>query len=257
MKTHSVKEVSKLSGVTVRTLHHYDKINLLKPHHRTEAGYRYYGDEELFRLQQILFYRELDFPLKEIGDLLDDPDFDQVDALKSHRAALKIRNERIATLLATIDRTINHLKKGKKMSRPEKLYEGLPKEMGTVYRKEAMKVYGKDTVENAEDKLLKLGDAGFKKLKENLVQIQKELFGLRKEAPENEKVQQLIARHYGVIRTFWGTSHLEDKQADAYEGLGHLYVNDERYTMIDGESHPEYALFLQQAMSHYAGTKLK
>ena len=91
MKQYGVKELSDLSGVTVRTLHHYDKIGLLKPLNRTEAGYRFYGEEELLRLQQILFYKELDFSLKEIADLLDDPDFELIQALQSHRSELEAR----------------------------------------------------------------------------------------------------------------------------------------------------------------------
>ncbi len=257
MKTYGVKEVSKLSGVTVRTLHYYDKIGLLKPRNRTEAGYRHYGQEELLRLQQILFYRELDFPLKEISEVLDNPDFNLVDALESHKSALKKRGDRITTLLATVENTLNHLKKGKKMSKPEKLYEGLPKEMGTTYRKEAMETYGKDAVEHSENELLKLDKGDFERLKKDLDQILKDLFALRNEAPENQKVQQLIAHHYSVIRTFWGTSNTADKQAKAYNGLGQLYVNDPRYTAIGGEFHPEYATFLQKAMHYFADKELK
>lgn len=257
METYGVKEVSKLSGVTVRTLHHYDKIGLLKPCNRTEAGYRHYGEKELLRLQQILFYKELDFPLKEIGELLDNPDFNLIDALESHRSALKNRSNRIATLLATIESTINHLKKGKKMSKPEKLYEGLPKEVGTTYRKEAMETYGKDVVEHSENELLKLDKGDFEKLREDLDQILKELFARRDNAPENEDVQQLVARHYRIIRAFWGTSNAADKQAEAYKGLGQLYMNDPRYTAIGDEFHPEYAAFLQQAMHYFADKELE
>jgi len=148
MKQYGVKELSDLSGVTVRTLHHYDKIGLLKPLNRTEAGYRFYGEAELLRLQQILFYKELDFSLKEISDLLDDPDFDLIQALKSHRSALEDRRKRIAELLHTIDHTIKHLNTGEIMSKPEKLYEGLPKELGTTQRQEAIDAYGKEAVEH-------------------------------------------------------------------------------------------------------------
>ena len=86
MKT--VKEVSRLSGVSVRTLHYYDEIGLLSPTKTTQAGYRLYDDAALSRLRQILFFRELDFPLKEIGEILSDPSFDETEALKNHRALL-------------------------------------------------------------------------------------------------------------------------------------------------------------------------
>ncbi|NJO01780.1 MAG: MerR family transcriptional regulator, partial [Bacteroidia bacterium] len=187
MKNYGVKALSKLSGVSVRTLHYYDKIGLLKPSNRTEAGYRYYGEKELLRLQQILFYRELGFPLKEILNLLDAPDFDLIDALENHTLALKARQKRITKLLATIDRTIHNLKKGKIMSEPEMLYEGLPKEVGTIYRQEAIEKYGKETVEKSEKALLSLGKEGFEQLKKEAEQIAAQLFALRDENPESQK----------------------------------------------------------------------
>lgn len=102
MDNYSVKKLSKLAGVSVRTLHLYDKMDLLKPSLRTGAGYWLYGEKELLRLQQILFYRELDFPLKDICTILDDPAFDLVQALEGHRKALLARKERTNTLIGTI-----------------------------------------------------------------------------------------------------------------------------------------------------------
>lgn len=256
MAIYGVKDLSALSGVSVRTLHYYDKIGLLKPLNRTEAGYRNYGEEELLRLQQILFYKELDFPLKKIMELLDDPDFDRIDALKAHKLALTKRQDRISHLLITISNTIKHLTNKEIMSDPGMLYEGLPKEMGTTYRKEAIDEYGKKEVEHSEKELLKLGKQGFQQLKDDQVRVNAELFALASEDPESEAVQNLIAQHYEIIRKFWGTSQKEDKQAEAYAGLGDLYVSDERFTMMNGEAQPEFAVFLQKAMSHFADTQL-
>ncbi|MEZ4851342.1 MAG: MerR family transcriptional regulator [Bacteroidia bacterium] len=257
MKNFGVKDVASLSGVSVRTLHYYDQIGLLKPLQRTEAGYRYYGEEELLRLQQILFFKELDFPLKEIVDLLDEPDFDMIGALEDHKQALKARQKRIVNLLQTIDKTIIHLKEDNIMSNPEELYEGLPKEFGTTYRKEAIDAYGKETIEQSEKELMKMGKDGFKKLQAELEDVSGELFKLRSEDPKSIKVQQLIGLHYEIIRKFWGTAHKKDKQAEAYAGLGQLYVDDERFTTVEGKPQPEYAKFLQKAMSHFAETVLK
>lgn len=256
MKNYGVKELTKLSGVSVRTLHYYDKIGLLKPLNRTEAGYRFYGEKELLRLQQILFYKELDFPLKEIIELLDDPTFNLVAALENHKSALKARQKRISNLLVTIDHTIHQLKNGEIMSKPEKLYEGLPKEFGTTHRQKAMDKYGKETIEQSEKELLKLGKDGFKQLQVEFEKVTHELFLLHKEAPGSSKVQELIKQHYELIRKFWGTSHKKDKQGTAYAGLGQLYVSDERYTMVNGEAQPEFAFFLKEAMSHFAKNQL-
>src|ERR1700712_3237780 len=95
---YSVKQLAKLAGVSVRTLHLYDQLGLLKPSVRTESRYRRYGEKELLRLQQILFYKVLDFPLKEIAPILDDPDFDLIKAFEGHRQLLTKKRDHLATL---------------------------------------------------------------------------------------------------------------------------------------------------------------
>ena len=110
MKEYTVQQLAKLAGVTVRTLHHYDHIGLLKPSSRNSARYRFYGETELLRLQQILFFKELDFNLEDIARIIDSPGFDPVDALEAHRKELQNRAERLDALLETIDKTIKRLK---------------------------------------------------------------------------------------------------------------------------------------------------
>src|SRR5512135_855581 len=112
----TVKQLSQLAGVTPRTLHHYDQIGLLKPSRVGDNGYRYYGEESLLKLQQILFYRELGFELSQVRDILVRPDFDLQSALESHRKSLQGRVERLNRLIATVDDTILHLKGIKDMS---------------------------------------------------------------------------------------------------------------------------------------------
>ncbi len=257
MTNYSVKKLAKLSGVSVRTLHHYDKIGLLKPSIRTEARYRLYGERELLRLQQILFYKELDFPLKDICEILDNPAFSVLEALESHKVALHAKLGRINQLLVTVDKTINHLKKGGIMLRPEELYEGLNKETAEKYRQEAMDQYGQEAVETSENELMKLGKTGFEQLKTELAQSAATLFSLREEDPASEKVQTEIATHYHVIRQLWGTVHSPDKQAEAYAGLGKLYVSDERFTMMHGKPQPAFADFLSKAMDYFAKNNLR
>src|SRR5690606_26244740 len=121
---HTVKQVADMAGVSVRTLHHYDDIDLLKPAHVGENGYRYYGREELMRLQQILIHRELGIPLAEIGAILDDPAFDRLEALESQRRRMVGEAERLAEMLRTIDRTIAELK-GDHVMKDADLYSGV------------------------------------------------------------------------------------------------------------------------------------
>jgi DNA-binding transcriptional MerR regulator len=256
MKNYSVKQLSRLAGVSIRTLHLYDQIGLLKPAIRTEARYRLYGEKQVLRLQQILFYKELDFSLEEIGQILDKPDFDMLQALEHHKKALQSRYDRLFKLLQTVDKTISHLK-GTIMLTPEELYEGLPKEKAEAYRNEAITEYGENTVARSENYLRKLSKEDFAKLKAESHEIASILFAMRQEDPASEKVQQQIRRHYANIRTFWGTASSPDPQADAYVGLGELYVSDERFTRVEGKSQPEYALFMSKAMRYFAETELK
>ena len=253
---YSVKKLSDIAGVSVRTLHLYDEIGLLKPSVRTEAGYRLYGEKELLRLQQILFYKELDFSLQQIASILDDPDFDLVNALEHHKLALQSRQERLNTLLSTIDKTIFKIRNGMKLTHKE-LYEGLPKEKAESWRNEAIDKYGDDAIHQSEKSLRNMTKEDFNKLKEENKNVTLNLLSLVNEDPLSDAVQKMIAKHYNIIRKFWGTDGSVDKQAEAYAGLGQLYVNDERYTSFDGKPNPGFALFMSKAMSHYAKTNFK
>ncbi|SFC15290.1 MerR family transcriptional regulator [Spirosoma endophyticum] len=255
MRYYSVNNLAKLAGVSVRTLHHYDRLGLLKPSVRTEARYRLYGENELIRLQQILFYKELDFSLSEISRILKDPDFNPITALESHKLALQARQYRITTLLATIDKTISTLKGERVMVTNEELYEGFP--TGQTYRQEAIEKYSTKEVEASEHNLRQLGKTGFEQLKADQQDIAKTLAGMTQLDPTSNVVQQQIARHYANIRGFWGEAVCRNKNmAEAYIGLAQLYVDDPRYTSQNGQENPEYTVFLQKAMTYFADTQL-
>lgn len=123
MMAYTVKQVAAMSGVSVRTLHYYDEMALLKPAYIKTNGYRIYEERQLLMLQQILFYRELGFELKRIRKILSQRKFEKVAALKSHRQVLEKNLTRTRTLIETIDKTINHLKGTKKM-KSEELFLG-------------------------------------------------------------------------------------------------------------------------------------
>ena len=248
-KHYSVRQLSRLAGVSVRTLHLYDEIGLLKPALRTGAGYRQYEEKELLRLQQILFYKELDFPLKDIGDILDDPGFDKVKALKNHRTALLARKERIDSLLTTIDKTIQHLKKQTMLSH-EELYKGLPREQADGWHKEATEKWG-DAVERSEMRLLTLTPQDLATLKSAFADNWKKLATLMHSDPASPEVQASVRVHYNQIRQFWGTASEADPQLKAYQCLGEMYTQDERYSVIEGQANPAFARFLCKAITHF------
>lgn len=122
---YTVHEVAELSGVTIKTLYHYQKIGLLMPESIAENGYRYYGEKELKRLQQILFYRELDLSLENIKTALDNVP-DRLNCLSEQYSMLKAREQRLTDILRTLEETIQHEEKGVPMSE-EKMFNGLNK----------------------------------------------------------------------------------------------------------------------------------
>jgi phosphoribosylaminoimidazole-succinocarboxamide synthase len=115
MIVYTVNRLALLAGVSVRTLHYYDKLGLLKPRYRQENGYRYYDDDSIIRLQQIMFFRELGFSLDKIGEIISLPDFDVLEALKLQRDLLAKKSERLDELISTVDKTIKRLKGDDKM----------------------------------------------------------------------------------------------------------------------------------------------
>ena len=129
-----------MAGVTPRTLHHYDEIGLLKPSRIGDNGYRYYGEESLLKLQQILFYRELDFPLDDIRKIMGRRDFDVLSTLETHKESLIRQMERTKRLLVTVDNTINHIK-GEKLMSQKDLFEGFSEEEQEKYALEAEQLY--------------------------------------------------------------------------------------------------------------------
>lgn len=255
---YAINQLAKLAGVSVRALHLYDELGLLKPSVRTAAGYRQYGEAELLRLQQILFYKELDFPLKEIGPILDDPDFDLIKALEGHKSALTGRKNRLDTLLHTINNTIVHLK-NKTMTNYEALYEGLPKEQAAALRQEAIDKWGEDTIVRSEKALLEFPQLDLERLKAEQKDIAAQLKFkfLAGENPESVIVQEQIARHYANIRSFWGVADPTDLKAATYKGLAELYASDDRYTVTNDQPDPAFAAFMRTGMLFFADHQLQ
>lgn len=250
-KHYTVQQLSRLAGVSVRTLHHYDSLGLLQPEKRSASGYRLYGESELLRLQQILFYRELHFPLTEIAAILDDPGFDMLQALEKHRVALEEQRNRISALLNTIGKTINKLKGGPIMLTHEELYEGFPQ--GLEHRKEAVSKWGEKTVEDSENSLRLLNKAALKKLTHDFQQVFTDLRTVMHRQPTDRQVQTLISKHFSLIQRFWNVDSCDASILERYKGLANLYITDDRYIQSpDGKPDPAFADFISKAMIWFA-----
>tara|TARA_R100001377_G_scaffold84718_1_gene68926 strand:- start:1299 stop:1901 length:603 start_codon:yes stop_codon:yes gene_type:complete len=151
---YTVRQLARISGVSVRALHHYDAIELLLPRTRSAAGYRLYGEAELLRLQQILLYRTQGMPLSAIRTLLNADDSDTLTSLSQHRRILLERQQELGAMLATVDKTIAKLRGEIEMSNKE-LYESFPPEV-KQYREEAIAKYGEPTMAKSEAALKQL-----------------------------------------------------------------------------------------------------
>jgi DNA-binding transcriptional MerR regulator len=243
------RQLAQLAGVSVRTLHHYDRVGLLRPAVRTEARYRHYGPPELQRLQQILFYRELDFSLEEIRGLLEEPDFDLLGALQGQRRALLARRDRLTVLLGTLDNTISQLKGERTVLTNEELYAGFPRDEAEAYRREVVARYGAATIEASEQHLRQLGPNGLQALIAEQKAIGRAFQEHLGQDAHSPAVQQLVARHYANIVGFWGTAVPADQRLETYRGLAQLYLDDPRYTA--GPEQPAYAALLSAAMRYF------
>lgn len=246
MKAYTVGQLAKMAGVSVRTLHHYDQIGLLEPSARTEAGYRLYGQQELLRLQQILFFKELDMPLDEVRQILDDPGFDQVTALEHHRLLLQRRMERLTRLLKTIDRTIRRFTEDDMTLTDEELYEGFTTEQIERYKREAREMYDPALVEESERRVKKMSRAEWKAIGAEGAAVTTGLAALADREPSDAEVQELIARHHAWIENFYPCS------AEVYRGLGRGYVEHPEFRAFYEEYGPGLADFVAAAMNHYA-----
>lgn len=138
---YTVQKLAKISGVSVRTLHYYDEIDLLKPAYVKPNGYRYYREKELLQLQQILFFRELGFELKNIQRILGKGDFDKRAALHAQKKVLQSEIGRMNELIHTIDRTVGHLG-GKKKMKEEEMYRGFSQEKQAEYERQVIEYFG-------------------------------------------------------------------------------------------------------------------
>ena len=250
MKAYTVSQLANMAGVSVRTLHHYDQIGLLQPATRTAAGYRLYGEPELLRLQQILFFKELDMPLDEVRQILDDPGFDQVTALGQHRQALQLRMQRLARLLTTIDRTIDKLTEYDMAVTDEELYEGFTEEQIERYEREVREMYDPALVQESQRRLKKMSSAQWQAVKAEGETVTTGIAALADREPGDPEVQALIARHHAWIENFYPCS------AEVYRGLGQGYVEHPEFRAFYEKVRPGLADFMQSAMNHYAGEVL-
>ena len=244
-----VKEVADLVGISVRTLHHYDEIGLLKPNETTESGYRLYSDDDLEKLQQILFFKELDFPLKKIKEIIENPTFDRQEALQLHRKMLVEKCRRLNKIVATIDKTIQYEKGEINMTNKEK-FEGFDFSQNP-YEKEARERWGDDAVDKSNAKIKSLSKDEQKTMTEDFNDLYKRLAAIRHSSPSSIEAQAAIEEWYHFLNNKTGYHY----SLDAFKGLGQMYVDDKRFMKNIDQFGDGLAQFMCEAMAIFADEK--
>jgi DNA-binding transcriptional MerR regulator len=247
--SYTVKQLSDLAGVTPRTLHYYDEIGLLEPESYGENGYRYYGEEAGLRLQQILFFKELDFSLDEIKEIIDQPEFDVLTALESHRVALQQRLKRIKNLIHTVDKTILHLRGELEMDEKD-LYEGFSEEKQQAYEQEARQRWGNQSVDESTKRWNSYSPEQKKAIQASQAAILAELRDHIAEGYDSPAVQRSIQALHENMGYFYECSY------ERFEGLGHLYNEHPDFiAMYKTKYHPDMPEFLEKAIAYYCKDK--
>ncbi|MFF6997839.1 MerR family transcriptional regulator [Streptomyces sp. NPDC008313] len=243
---YSVGQVARFAGVTVRTLHHYDEIGLLVPGERSHAGHRRYGDGDLDRLQQILFYRELGFPLDEVAALLDDPDADPRAQLRRQHSLLTARIEKLQRMAAAVEHAMEARTMGINLT-PEEKFEVFGGKDPEEHAEEAERRWG-GTQEYAESQR-----RAARYTKEDWKRIQAEVdswgerYGALMEAgepPAGERAMDLAEEHRQHITTWYYTCAYA-----MHRCLGEMYVADERFKEYYDSLRPGLAEHLRDAIA--------
>jgi DNA-binding transcriptional MerR regulator len=251
---YTVQKLGNMAGISTRTLRFYDEIGLLKPARINSSGYRVYGQSEVDRLQQILFYRELGVSLENIKDIISDPVYNSENALKEHRKKLLEKREQLDALIANVDKTLAQAEGGTTMTDKEK-FEGFKQNMiddnEKQYGKEVREKYGDAAIDksNAKNKgMTEKQYAELETLSGDLTATLAEAFATGD--PASELAQKAADLHRRWLSYYW-----DSYSKEAHAGLAQMYVDDERFKAYYDDKQPGTAEFLRDAILIYTGMK--
>ncbi len=242
----NTKEVALITGVSVRTLHHYDSLGLLRPSRNSENGYRDYSSEDLDLLQQILFFRECGFHLAKIKMLLGSPSFDREKAFELQKKYLLNEKKRIETMLTTLEKSIK-TQKGEIIMTPEEKFIGFDfKE--NPYEEEARRLWGDEAVDKSSAYIGSMSEKEQKDVGESFNELFRELAAVRTEPPTSDKAQKAMDKMFRYFNQNLGCKY----SPEAFAGLGRMYVEDSRFTENIDKFGEGLSAFLAEAMDIYA-----
>ena len=247
---YTIQKLSRLAGVSTRTLRYYDQIDMLKPARINSSGYRIYGQAEVDRLQQIMFFRELELSLEHIKNLMTAPAYDGTKSLKEHRERLIDRRSQLDVLIANVEKTIATTEGKMTMTNTEK-FEGFKKKLvennEKQYGAEIRSKYGNDQVDRSNEKVRNMSQADYDavtSLSERLATVL--TAAIQTGDPAGELGQQAAELHKQWLTYYWS-----EYSKEAHAGVAQMYVDDERFTAYYDKIHPGAAVFLRDAILVY------
>lgn len=247
---YKVKEVADIVGVSIRTLHYYDKIGLLKPESISPAGYRLYTDHDLEKLQQVLFFKELEFSLQETKDIIDSPSFDKRHALKAHKELLIEKKNRLEGIIESVEKSLQAIEGGIKMDN-KGMFDSFDmteiEKHKEKYAEETKQKYGHtDAYKESEKKTSKYTKDDWARIMRRSNEIYTKIAALMDKEPSDPQVQEAVGEWRQHITDSFYTCTPE-----IFRGLGDMYVNDERFTANIDKYKVGLASFLSKAMHIY------
>ena len=249
---YTIQQLSQLAGVSTRTLRYYDEMNLLKPAFTTKAGYRMYEENEVNLLQEILFFRTLDFSLEKISKLIHDPKHERMKALEAQKALFIERKAQLDELIQNIEWTLSNMRGETQMTDAQKfaaLKEEMIRSNEEQYGEEIRDRYGDEIVDAANEKFKKMDKLSFddmKKLEEAILVKLNEAFETKD--PSSLPAQELAEMHKTWICSYWDTYTKK-----AHAGLAQTYMDDERFIKYYDPDGKGLVKFLRDAIWVYAG----
>ncbi len=239
---YTVKEVADIASISIRSLHHYHQIGLLEPDGATPAGYRLYSDADLERLQQILFFKELGFALAEIRAILDNPEYDRADGLRTHERLLKKKRQHLDKLLTLVDKALRSSERNQNMGADE-MFEGFDEARLEEYKQEVREKYDPKIVAESERRTDSYSNEDWATIKAESNAINSHIASLIDRGPSDPEAQEAIERFY---------RHINDRfypcTPQMFSGLGEMYVQDPRFTAFYENIKPGMAEFMREAM---------
>ncbi|MGW1614293.1 MerR family transcriptional regulator [Streptomyces sp. NPDC002285] len=243
--SYSVGQVAGFAGVTVRTLHHYDDIGLLVPSERSHAGHRRYSDAGLDRLQQILFYRELGFPLEEVAALLDDPDADPRAHLRRQHELLTARIEKLQKMATAVEHAMEARKMGINLT-PEEKFEVFGDFDPDQYEEEVQERWGNtDAYRQSQQRAASYTKEDWQRIQREADELNRRFVALMEagEPADSEVAMDAAEEHRrGIARNHYDCGH------EMHACLGEMYVSDERFTQNIDQAKPGLAVYLRDAI---------